>query len=106
MTEPASSPPPTSLTEVTARMADELARLDIELGEVDLLVTQAATEAQRHEARRVAAADKLAATGMATDGTPEPIDPAVAADLNAQLVTLTKRAALMESQVEVLAGKR
>ena len=35
-----------------------------------------------------------------------PLDPAVAADLNAQLVLLTKRAALMESQVEVLEGKR
>jgi two-component system sensor histidine kinase DegS len=98
--------PPATLPELAAQMADELARLDVELGEVDLLVTQATTEAQRHEARRVTASEKLAAAGMATDGTPEPVDPAVAADLNAQLVTLTKRAALMESQVEVLAGKR
>ncbi len=34
------------------------------------------------------------------------LDPAIAADLNAQLVLLTKRAALMESQVDVLEGKR
>jgi hypothetical protein len=34
------------------------------------------------------------------------MDPAVTADLNAQLVTLTKRAALMDSQVDVLDGKR
>ena len=35
-------------------MADELARLDNELGEVDLLITQAQTEAARHETRRAA----------------------------------------------------
>ena len=40
-------------------MADELARLDIELGEVDLLVTQAKTEAARHETRRAAGAEKV-----------------------------------------------
>ena len=38
MTDTASSPPPASLAELAARMADELARLDTELGEVDLLV--------------------------------------------------------------------
>ena len=105
MTEPASSPPPASLTEVTARMADELARLDIELGEVDLLVTQAKTEAARHETRRVAGADKVT-EALAADPSGASADPALAADLNAQLVLLTKRAALMESQVEVLEGKR
>ena len=34
------------------------------------------------------------------------LDPTIAADLNAQLVLLTKRSALMESQVDVLEGKR
>ena len=34
------------------------------------------------------------------------LEPTVAADLNTQLVLLTKRAALMESQVDVLEGKR
>ncbi len=105
MTEPALSPPPTSLTEVTARMADELARLDIELGEVDLLVTQAKTEAARHETRRVAGADKVT-EALAADPSGASPDPTLVADLNAQLVLLTKRAALMESQVEVLEGKR
>ena len=86
-------------------MADELARLDTELGEVDLLVTQARTEAARHETRRVAGADKVT-EALAADPSGASADPAVAADLNAQLVLLTKRAALMESQVEVLEGKR
>ncbi len=34
------------------------------------------------------------------------LDPTAAADLNAQLVLVTQRAALMESQVDVLEGKR
>ena len=105
MTDTASSPPPASLAEVSARMADELARLDVELGEVDLLVTQARTEAARHETRRAAGADKVT-EALAADPSGASADPAVAADLNAQLVLLTKRAALMESQVEVLEGKR
>ena len=105
MAETASSPPPASLAEVTARMADELARLDTELGEVDLLITQAKTEAARHETRRAAGADKVT-EAHAADPSGASADPAVAADLNAQLVLLTKRAALMESQVEVLEGKR
>jgi two-component system sensor histidine kinase DegS len=107
-----SPPPPASLSELSGRMADELARLDVELGEVDLLVAQARTEAARHESRRVAASEKLTAAtaaaettaaAEATGGAPEP---SVAAELNTQLVLLTKRAALMESQVDVLEGKR
>jgi len=87
-------------------MADELAHLDAELGEVDLLITQARTEAARHETRRTAAADKLAAATSAAASAGAAIEPGVAADLNTQLVLLTKRAALMESQVDVLEGKR
>jgi two-component system sensor histidine kinase DegS len=87
-------------------MATEVARLDVELGEVDLLVNQARTEAGRHEARRVAAAEKLQTAMTQAETSAVPMDPAVTADLNAQLVTLTKRAALMDSQVDVLEGKR
>jgi two-component system sensor histidine kinase DegS len=105
MTETAPAPPPTSLPELAARMADELARLDSELGEVDLLIAQATTEAARHETRRVAGADKLTAA-LATAAASGSVDTTVTNDLNTQLVLLTKRAALMESQVEVLVGKR
>jgi len=101
-----SPPPPASLSELSGRMADELARLDTELGEVDLLVTQVRTEAARHETRRVAAADKLSAATAAAESAGGAMEPTAAAELNAQLVLLTKRAALMESQVDVLEGKR
>ena len=46
--------PPADLAELGARLDDEVARLDSELGEVDLLITQARTEAARHESRRSA----------------------------------------------------
>ena len=87
-------------------MADELAHLEAELVEVDLLIAQAKTEATRHETRRTAAADKLATATSAAASAGVSIEPGVAADLNTQLVLLTKRAALMESQVDVLEGKR
>lgn len=101
-----SPPPPTSLPELSGRMADELAHLDAELGEVDLLIAQARTEATRHESRRAAAGEKLTTATTAATSAGTTIDPGVAADLNTQLVLFTKRAALMESQVDVLEGKR
>ena len=98
---PATTPAtaPVSLADLSERLAEEVARLERELGEVDLLVTQAKAEAARHESRRSAASDKLAALTRETQ-TDE------VTELSLQLVTLTKRAALMESQVEVLEGKR
>jgi two-component system, NarL family, sensor histidine kinase DegS len=98
---PATTPStaPVSLAELTARLAEEVARLERELEEVDLLVTQAKAEAARHESRRSAASDKL--TALTKDAQTDEVT-----ELSVQLVTLTKRAALMESQVEVLEGKR
>ena len=97
-TEP---PAPASVSELAERMSEEAARLGKELSEVELLVAQARTEANRHETRRVAAADKLTATIAAAVARGEPPD---TVELNTQLVLMTKRAALMESQVDVLEG--
>jgi len=90
---------PGALGELTARVARDVATLDGELTEIDMLVQQARTEAERHELKRTQATEKLAALPDAT-----PSEDVIA--LNAQLVTLTRRAAVMESQVEVLDGKR
>ncbi len=84
---------------LSTRLADDIITLDKELGEVDLLATQAKTEAARHESRRNAAADKLA--GL-SDNTSE----ADRLEQATALVALTRRAALMETQVDVLDGKR
>jgi two-component system sensor histidine kinase DegS len=99
MTDPAPTAPAATLGDLSGRLADDLIKLDGELAEVDVLITQAKTEAARHEARRVTSADKF--TALTTDG-----DPKARLELTASLVTLTKRAALMESQVDVLEGKR
>ncbi len=99
MADPATTAPAATLGDLSGRLKDDLVTLDGELREVDTLVTQARAEATRHEGRRVAAAEKFSAL------TPEG-DPKERLDLTASLVTLTKRAALMESQVDVLEGKR
>jgi two-component system sensor histidine kinase DegS len=93
------TPPASTVEALSARLASDLATLDRELGEVDLLVTQAKAEAARHEGRRSAAADKLATL-------PDGADPRDRLDQTTALVALTKRASLMETQVEVLDGKR
>jgi two-component system sensor histidine kinase DegS len=97
-TDPATQPA-SGVEALSTRLADDLLLLDKELGEVDLLVTQATTEAGRHETRRTAAADKFASL-------PEHADVNDRLEQANALITLTKRAALMETQVEVLEGKR
>ncbi|MBI3749165.1 MAG: hypothetical protein HY262_10025 [Chloroflexi bacterium] len=98
------STPPSSAAELAERMQDEVARLGRELEEVELLITQARTEAARHEARRASASDKLATMLHLAASNGEPVPDT--AEQNAQVVLLTKRAALMESQVDVLDGKQ
>jgi two-component system sensor histidine kinase DegS len=80
------------------RLAKDISALDGELTEIDMLVAQAKTEATRHEQRRVQTTEKLS--------TAVNLPPADLAALNTQLVALTRRAAVMEAQVDVLEGKR
>ncbi len=89
---------PASVGDLATRLAFEVQGLDRELAEIEMLVSQARTEASRHEQKRVQAADRLAASAA--------LPPEDLAALNAQLVTLTRRAAVMEAQVDVLEGKR
>jgi two-component system sensor histidine kinase DegS len=96
-TDPAGSPETPG--DLTSRVTRDIATLDGELAEIDLLVQQARTEAERHEQKRAQAAEKLAALPEAT-----PAEDTIA--LSTQLVSLTRRAAVMEAQVEVLEGKR
>jgi hypothetical protein len=44
-----------TIGELAARLSEDLAKLNNELSEVDVLITQARSEAGRHEARRAAA---------------------------------------------------
>ncbi len=81
------------------RVRKEIADLDREVAEVEMLIAQARTEAGRHEARRAAAVEKAS-------GAPPDAKASDVAELHAQVATLTKRAAIMEAQVDVLEGKR
>jgi len=97
-TDPATRPA-SGVEALSTRLGNDLLTLDKELEEIDLLVSQATAEAGRHETRRAAASDKLA-------GLPEHTDVKDRLEQASALITLTKRAALMETQVEVLEGKR
>lgn len=84
-----------------AQTEEELARLDRELSEIALLDQQARAESTRHELKRGQAADRLAALQVRHD-----VDPTEIRDATAQLITLTRRSALMEAQVDILEGKQ
>ncbi len=99
MSEESAAAPATTVEELASRLADDLLKLDAELGEVDQLISQAKAESARHEGRRSAAADKVEA--LTVDG-----DAKERLDQTTSLLTLTRRAALMDTQVDVLEGKR
>jgi two-component system sensor histidine kinase DegS len=99
MAHDVASGPASPVAALSTRLADDLVTLDKELGEIDLLINQATVEAGRHESKRSAAAEKL--EGMPIGG-----DPKDRLDQATALIALTRRAALMQTQVEVLEGKR
>ncbi|HLY15542.1 MAG TPA: histidine kinase [Candidatus Limnocylindrales bacterium] len=86
---------------IADRIGSELAILDSELAEIDLLIQQARSEADRHEMKRSQTAERVATLRSAT--TPNSAD---VAEATSQLVQLTRRAVMMESQVDVLQGKQ
>ncbi len=88
--------PPAALGDLLDRELEGLVR---ELAEIELLVGQARNEAGRHEQKRAQAAERLAGLGARAA-------PAALAEANAQVLTLTRRAAVMEAQLDVLAGKQ
>jgi two-component system sensor histidine kinase DegS len=101
----------------TAKLADRLAADAVtvreEIDEIELLINQARTEASRHEARRAAAAQKLAVTTeslskLAAGGAPGAAVREAAKELAeaaGQLVSVARRSALMEAQIDLLEGK-
>lgn len=91
----------TDAASLAERARREVETLERELAEIEMLVQQATTEASRHEAKRAQLAEKLAA--LAANRSTDPVELGA---LAAQVVTLTKRAALMEAQVDVLTGKQ
>jgi two-component system sensor histidine kinase DegS len=91
---------PANLTELRDRAAQDHEKLGSELNEIELLAQQARAEAGRYETKRSSTAERVAALART-----QPVEPPEAIELASQLVTLTRKAGLMEAQVEVLDGK-
>jgi two-component system sensor histidine kinase DegS len=89
-------PLPLPLLEIAERARREVDLLTREIGEIELLVNQARTEATRHEQKRAQAAEKGKSSGKDADGQE---------DEAGQLIALTKRSVVMEAQVDILEGK-
>jgi two-component system sensor histidine kinase DegS len=86
---------PLPLLEIAERARREVDLLTREIGEIELLTNQARTEATRHEQKRSQAAEKI-------------VPPSSGEEENEgleQLLALTRRAAIMEAQVDILEGK-
>jgi len=84
-------PLPMPLLEIAERARREIDLLTREIGDVEVLVNQARTEAEYHERKRAQAEDKHRSAGTDSEGD--------------QLASLTKRAAIMGAQVDILEGK-
>ncbi len=93
---------PAEMVAAALRAAEEqLERLGRELPEIEILEQQTRGEAARHEQRRAQAADRLTAVQSGNDAESAELTEAVS-----QLVMLTRRSAMMKSQVDVLIGKQ
>ncbi|HTS15527.1 MAG TPA: histidine kinase [Candidatus Sulfotelmatobacter sp.] len=87
---------------LAAELTAEAGRLGKELDEIELLIGQARTEAARHDARRATAEQRLTELQQARrEVSNDELSQALSG-----LVTATRRAALMEGQIEVLEGKQ
>ncbi len=89
------------LAELAAELEHEQATLERELVEIELLMRQAGSEAERHEERRAQAEERL----LALDNDPR-ANPATLIEARTQLLTQTRRQTMMQGQVEVLLGKQ
>jgi two-component system sensor histidine kinase DegS len=88
------------LVELAGELEQDRSKLERELAEIDLLMRQAASEVERHEARRTQAVERLAALETALS------DPETLAEAHAQVLSQTRRQTMMQGQIEVLEGKQ
>ena len=90
-----------SARDLARTAAEEVTRLGSELEEIELLAQQAQGEATRHEAKRAQLQERL---NQLTSGRPAP--PEEIREATNALASATRRASLMEAQVDVLRGKQ
>jgi two-component system, NarL family, sensor histidine kinase DegS len=89
------------LNTLAAELESEEQTLQRELDEIDLLLKQAASEVERNESRRVQAEERLAQIERDQSSPVEAI-----AEARAQVLSQTRRATLMQAQLDVLGGKQ
>lgn len=89
------------LGEIRRTLAEDLARLDEEAAEIELLVQQIRAETERHEARRLKGEERVTSLVRQPPPSRDELDAA-----REQLLTLTRRAAMMDAQSQVLEGKQ
>jgi two-component system, NarL family, sensor histidine kinase DegS len=89
------------LTELATGLEQDRSTLERELEEIDLLMRQASSEVERHEARRVQAEERVAALENDSNA-----DPVAVNEAHAHLLLQSRRQIMMQGQVEVLQGKQ
>ena len=89
-----------TLPQLADELAADQATLERELAEIELLLRQATSEAERHETRRAQAEDRVK--------TLERDDPGAAElpEARTALITQVRRDTLMQAQLDVLGGKQ
>ena len=91
----------TTLADLTGELEGERSTLERELTEIDLLMRQASSEAERHEQRRTQAEERLGALERDPNR-----DEATLREARNQLLAQTRRQTMMQGQLEVLQGKQ
>jgi two-component system sensor histidine kinase DegS len=90
------------LAELAAELELDRSKIERELTEIELLMRQASSEAERHEARRTQAEERLAALEKDLSRA----DPETISEAHSQLLLQTRRQTMMQGQIEVLEGKQ
>ena len=98
---PGAGPDSTSLLGVRKELEDDIARIESESGEIDMLMEQVLLEIERHEGRRAKVETRLAA--LETTAAPDPDE---LAEVRDSLLALTRREMLFDAQRQVLEGKQ
>ena len=97
----ASGRPDSPVAALAGRLAAEAASVNEELSEIELMISHARAEAARHEGKRAAVSDRLMQRPPASTAEGKELG-----DLAKQVALLTRRAAVMEAQIDVLEGKQ
>jgi two-component system sensor histidine kinase DegS len=98
---PAEDPEEGPGPDLVARITADIAGLDAELSEIDLLIQQARNEAARHEQRLEHAGERIA---QVTSG--RAVGMQEVTEAYQALVTVTRKSGVMQASIDVLEGKR